>query len=505
MKKVLYLFIFILSIFTLSSCEFDLESILGSLNNPDVETNNPTQIPTDGPTQIIPNVKKGAVNFFMINDTHGAFEDSVDGYSIARVDTIMDKKERENGDYIKIANGDILQGSYLSSMYYGLPMIEALNEMDFDCFVIGNHEFDWGLDKIEAYADGNTSNGEADFPFLGANIYYANTNTNPEWIKPYTVVEYGDLKVGIIGIIGGYQESSILSTNVSQYTFVDDPSNIVKNYTKILRNEEKCDVVVVSSHDVDDLLIDNISNFDSSSEIDAIFCGHTHKLIMSSTKRIDGVEIPVVQNLDKNETVIGVTLYLNEDNSLNRFFVDCFYTQSTPKSDDFLDLIAKYKEDIESSETVIGYTSQYLNKSTLGRYASQAMIQYSYKDYGYESVDLSILNTGGVRATISSGDITLAGVYNVFPFENKVVLVTMKGSEIKSMLNRNESYLYLAYNNSYSHYSAFDNNTYYKVAVIDYVFTGDYYDEFRNLSDNDYIITDLLMRDLLIDYIKKTH
>ena len=133
------------------------------------------------------------------------------------------------------------------------------------------------------------------------------------------------------------------------------------------------------------------------------------------------------------------------------------------------------------------------------------MIQYSYKDYGYESVDLSILNTGGVRATISSGDITLAGVYNVFPFENKVVLVTMKGSEIKSMLNRNESYLYLAYNNSYSHYSAFDNNTYYKVAVIDYVFTGDYYDEFRNLSDNDYIITDLLMRDLLIDYIKKTH
>ena len=173
---------------------------------------------------------KDKVNFLMINDTHGAFEDSLDGYSIARVGSLLDSLESKNGDYIKVANGDILQGSYLSSKTYGYAMIEALNLRDFDAFVLGNHEFDWGLDKIAKYKDGNLSNGEADFPFLGANIYYKGTTTSPEWIDPYTIVDYNGLKVGIVGVIGGTQESSILSLNVSEYDFVDDPSQIIKTY-----------------------------------------------------------------------------------------------------------------------------------------------------------------------------------------------------------------------------------------------------------------------------------
>lgn len=104
--------------------------------------------------------------FLMINDTHGAFVDN----QYPGVERLASLIKQLGDEYIKIANGDILQGSYISNILCGYPMIDALNNMNFNAYVIGNHEFDWGLDKIAEYKDGNLTNGEANFPFLGANI-----------------------------------------------------------------------------------------------------------------------------------------------------------------------------------------------------------------------------------------------------------------------------------------------------------------------------------------------
>ena len=72
--------------------------------------------------------------------------------------------------------------------------------MEFDAFVIGNHEFDWGLDKIARYADGDPENGEADFPFLAANIVCEGKKL--DWTEDYVIVEREGFKIGIIGVIG---------------------------------------------------------------------------------------------------------------------------------------------------------------------------------------------------------------------------------------------------------------------------------------------------------------
>ena len=87
--------------------EFSYPNI--SWNKGDI--NEPTP---DDPTQNEPNPDKetNKVNLLMLNDTHGAFSDSTDGYSIGRVVTLLDTLEGKNGDYIKVANGDMLQGSY---------------------------------------------------------------------------------------------------------------------------------------------------------------------------------------------------------------------------------------------------------------------------------------------------------------------------------------------------------------------------------------------------------
>jgi 2',3'-cyclic-nucleotide 2'-phosphodiesterase (5'-nucleotidase family) len=438
------------------------------------------------------------VNFAMINDTHGAFTDSNDGTSIGRVDTLLDGLEEQYGDYIKIANGDILQGSYVSSKTYGRALIESLNLMDFDAFVIGNHEFDWGLDKVAQYKDGDLSNGEANYPFLGANIFYKGTNERPEWIDAYTIVNYGDLKVGIIGLIGGTYESSILATYVNDYNFLDNPTQLVSNYAKELRTEKNCDVVVIATHDYDEVQNSRFANLSGDSRVDAIFCAHTHQKISESLTRKDGVKIPVVQNYDKNDTVQEVVIQL-KDSDMSGYTTKIYSMKdydNEPRyeiSDDLEPLYQKYDSLIVESNSKIGYTSSSFNKTYIGKLTTQAMVSYDYGNDEYSNISLAVINTGGVRATIDRGDITMAEVFNTFPFENAIYLIKAPGSLLNTLVN--DSYYY-----TYSTSSSFNQNVIYTVAVIDYVYVNKYNVSLFSSVVSEYS-TGIIMRDVFIDYL----
>ena len=442
------------------------------------------------------------INFVMINDTHGAFTDSDAGYSIGRVDSLVEYLERTNGDYIFIHNGDAFQGSYLCGETFGLAMIEALNASDLDCFVIGNHEFDWGIDKIAAYADGNLENGEADFPFLGANIYYKGTTIRPDWIDPYAIIEQDGLKVGVIGVIGDSQESSILTRYVKDYDFVD-PVNIIRSTASYLRDTEDCDVVVVATHDYDSYLNQSIAALSGSSRIDAIFCAHTHENISESVTRSDSVKIPVVQCSHKNNNAQEVIISIGEDGSYLSYSARKYYPSGYEISSDVQVVIARYQDLVDESNEVIGTTSGKLSKSTLGAYAVDAMLNdNSYLGYDFGTVDVAIINTGGIRATINSGGITRAEVFEVFPFNNSVVLVNLSGKKIKELYNQNSGYLYIDVADSIgSSYSSLKDNTIYQLAVIDYVFENTRYTQFNGLGSSDYVETTIILRDLLMVYL----
>lgn len=442
------------------------------------------------------------VNFVMINDTHGAFTDLTDGYSIGRVDSLIDELEANNGDYIKIANGDIFQGSYVSSSLYGRPLVDALNKMDFDAFVLGNHEFDWGLDKIALYKDGNLENGELNFPFLGANIFYKGTNTRPEFIDAYTVIEYNGIQVGIIGVMGEDHESSILKKYIDDYEFVD-PKEIIKTNAEYLRSALGCEVVVVAIHDYYDGfdLADDIASFTNDAKIDSIFCAHSHSYINDTVRRSDGVIIPVVQNNDKNKKAVSVSINLDSNNQMIDANVKFYNPGNYAISSDIQEIYTLYQDVILEADLVLGETSYNISKSELGKYAVNAMIEYDYDNPTYQGIDVAIINTGGVRATIGSGSITKADVFEVFPFNNVVILVNINGKDLKSLCSRNSNYLYIGTTSIYSNYNNLDDNTIYQLAIIDYVFSSkdSYYQELNNAEC--YFETEIIMRDILMEYI----
>ena len=236
------------------------------------------------------------LEIYYINDFHGALEQDDDQLGIAYIaNYIKTRKEMYPENVLFIAGGDILQGSALSNYYYGLSTINLLNLIGLDAFTLGNHEFDWGIETVLAYADGNTENGEANFPFLGANVFFKHTTNIPEEIEPYTIIQKGNYKVGIIGTMGYGLESSIAYSRISDYEF-GSPITAVKYYAEYLRTVEECDIIIVSAHDSGSVLNNALLELTGDYKVDAIFNGHSHTeyaLINSDT--------PILQAGDNGE------------------------------------------------------------------------------------------------------------------------------------------------------------------------------------------------------------
>ena len=425
-----------------------------------------------------------SINVIMVNDNHGILNE--DDGSLDKIATGISYYE-SLGEVVKIANGDMFQGTYVSSTLRGLPMLEALNELEFDAFVIGNHEFDWGFDEMKKYKDGDLSNGEADFPFLGANIYDKHTGEMVDWLEPYTVVDVDGIKIGIIGIIGEV-ESSIMASHVADYDFVD-PTVLVAELACELRTDKECDVVLVAAHGDSSYFNYSFAAYTGLSEIDGIFTGHSHIPTDDEITKNDGSKLCVLQNGGYGESFATLTLLFDEEGNLTETNGKLNYTSSYTANGILSSVFEKYAEYIAIGNTVMFTAEESLDRYDVGIYVAYSM----YSKYG---VDIAVINSGGVRTNIEAGEVTYADIFQILPFENEVYIVTLSGALLRSYLN-NAGGIY--YWGIYQEYIV--DTEYYTLAIVDYVYLGSYFANYRNDTCID---TNELIRDVFIDWLLAT-
>jgi len=442
------------------------------------------------PTHIINNLE-----IFEINDTHGAFYDENETsyiYAISRVKTVINEETIDPYAVVKIANGDLMQGSSFSNLLLGEPAVASLNEMNFDAFVIGNHEFDWGIDNLYCYKDGDLSNGELECDFLGANIVNKD-GIRPDWIKPYTIVEKGNIKVGIIGLMGDGNENGISAVALNGYHF-SDSVEAAKTYTKELKENKGVDIVIIAVHGHEEDINQKYAN---ECEVDAIINAHDHYRIEEwVTRKKDFKKIPVIESNTKNLTIGKITLQL-ENKKFNSYTMEHFYCSDYDKDPNLDNIMCVYYSVVENYQnTIIGYRLRGFSKEEIG------ISTCNYIAVKYQA-DLAVTNSGGVRAKISSGDITYGNMFEVYPFDNELYIAYLTGREIKRCFQ--EGYYFNDTGigkGTYLNDSKIDNNKTYKVVTVDYVATKeymlDYFDDNHGLvKTGDYI------RDCAIENIKK--
>lgn len=424
------------------------------------------------------------LNIFYINDFHGAVLNNEEQIGLSRIgNLIMDEKNNNPDTTLFLAGGDILQGQLISNWYDGASTIELLNDMELDAFVAGNHEFDWGVDVLTQYFNGQNQL-QANFPLLGANVYERSSNKLVDGFEPYTIIEKSGVKVAVIGTVGFGLESSIAYARIKDYKFID-PVERVMYYAHKARIEDDADIVIAINHADDDGFNNSIANLKGDYKVDAIFNGHTHRYY---TRTINNV--PVMQSGANGSHVGHVTLNYDSKQGVYNF-TQANLTQFTEERLNVEQSSIKFKIDnfyneISGLYDPIMISGENIERSSLSNYIGKLM----QSKFG---ADVGLHNTGGTRDSISNGEsLSYAKLHAISPFDNTVVLIDVTGEELLDAIGGENAYFRTGLS-----MNDIQMQSTYKLALNDYIFGSKWF-----LRDKPAVFTGVTVLDLFVETVE---
>jgi len=396
----------------------------------------------------VADAQKGAKELTIIytNDFHSAF-DPVPAYWLegspkiggaAQLATLANQVRARDKNTFFFDTGDMFTGQ-ISFLTKGEALMEMMRPMQYDAMAIGNHEFDYGADNFEKQMN------RVNFPILGANIFYKGTNNR--YSRPYTIVERGGVRLGVIGIIGLDARSVALPSGITNLDFYD-PIPIVRELVQELRPQ--VDLIVVLAHqgktgpmqtdaenrpDVQRDFDEDIRMATEVEGIDVLIGGHAHR----------GIEVPFVT--PKTGTIIVQTygfgtrlgylkLKVNDGKitSHEGELIKVWSDQIEPdpavsaKVEYYKNLVAS-KIGIYQGELKARLVRDYLRESSLGNFITDVMREYS-------GAEVAITNAGGLRADLPEGRVTNGDIIDAFPFVNSLVVCKLTGVQLKEVIEQ---------------------------------------------------------------------
>lgn len=386
------------------------------------------------------------------NDTHSLIDPDADGRGgVLQRKAIIDSVRAMHRDVVLVDAGDAVQGTLYFKFFKGDVEFPLQNLLGVDISILGNHEFDNGLESLAANARKLHSER------LSAN--YDFTGTPMEGLyKPYAIKKAGGKKIGFMGI-NIDPESLIAKANYEGMSF--KPVIETANKTaEILKNKEKCDLVVAVTHigysgssgkTVDPELAK------ASKDIDIIIGGHSHTLVDPTAPdktpyliaNADGRPVLVTQSGKSGKNIGEITIDLDRLKSdtpaefgyrqipvTNRFSED----KLDGKIKAFLEPFARRLDSIKNKE--IGHSAQDLiNSGRTGAfsnwtadfgswYGNLVLDSLRRSDPSVPRLDFAIMNVGGIRNPIPAGVVTAGEILNTYPFNNRMVIMEISGKDL---------------------------------------------------------------------------
>ena len=364
------------------------------------------------------------------NDVHC----EIDGYSALAA---MKNELQQEYQYVGVvSSGDFLQGGSIGSISKGEYIVRLMNLVGYDAIALGNHEFDYGLDRLYELSDMlNTKPLCANFKKIGEG----------ECFEPYSIVSYGDVKIAYIGLTtpSTPEKTSFPTQFVDEnknpiYTFSNDnmASIVQENIDKA--RAEGADYVIALSHlgnDEGDYTAMTLVS--ETVGLDVVLDAHSHVVVESQFLTDKAGNEVVYTSTGTKFANIG-KLVISGDTITTELISLESYTNTDPVLDEAIEQIkAEYdeignKKIAESAFDLITHDSEgnriIRNAETnLGNLISDALrIELG--------ADIAYFNGGAVRSYIESGEITYNDLLNVLPYNNTALVVEISGQTILEML-----------------------------------------------------------------------
>jgi 5'-nucleotidase len=221
----------------------------------------------------------------------------------------------ENPNLLLLDAGDMFQGTPYFNYFGGELEFKLMNMMQYNAATIGNHEFDNGIDGLLKQIP------NAQFELLSANYDFSKTVLDT-FVKPYKVFKMDGVRIGVFGL--GVKLEGLVDKKMYKETVYLDPIEIAQDMARILKENEKCDLIICLSHlgyyyKATPETISDLNLAAKTKDIDLIIGGHTHTFLPKPT---------LVKNLDDKNVLINQVSWAGINMGRIDFYFDTQKTKS---------------------------------------------------------------------------------------------------------------------------------------------------------------------------------
>ncbi|RLT78036.1 bifunctional metallophosphatase/5'-nucleotidase [bacterium J10(2018)] len=374
------------------------------------------------------------------NDTHSALDpDDKNLGGVLRRKVLIDSIRQEKpGRVLLVDCGDAVQGTLYYTLYKGEVERKMMNALGYDIAILGNHEFDNGLEVLA------NELSQLDADLITTNYDLSETPLD-SLFTPYTIKTIGDCKIGFLAI-NLDPKGMIADSNAGKVKYTDGikAANAMAWY---LRNVEHTDKVIALTHvgyDTQNPPTPSDIELASSTEgIDIIIGGHSHTAVNPSKSR-PAWKVP---------NAAGDTVLVAQAGSRGHYLGEITVDKDSPRAgyrlisvdkrlDNRIDsetaaILYPYRQGVDSLKTMkIGRLAQ---EFTVGSQLLLNWVADAMRDMGSRltdrTVDVAIVNKGGIRRGLPAGHITKEMIMTMLPFDNKLVVMQLTGRDLMASID----------------------------------------------------------------------
>lgn len=358
-------------------------------------------------TDPVPSKTPESIVIFTINDPHGKIE------NFAKVKAIIDEEKEKESQVFFVAGGDLFSGNPIVDFHpeKGFPIIDLMGKAGMDVSALGNHEFDYGQDILNARMQ------QATFPFLCANVNNSAGELNVP--KGQVNIEKDGFEIAFIGVVETSSPGNIPSTHPKRIKGLDffEGVEAVEQYrdSAAVKN---ADLVVALTHygsRGDEMILRN-HDF-----VDLVIGGHNHDIY---NRKVAGRYMVQSGSNLKKMTKLSLEVLEGEIVNYNYELIDL--EERTEEDAEMAQLIAEYNNQPEFF-VEIGTSMQDHDSRETGCFYTDALRTIT-------GADLVFQNYGGIRAGLDYGPITPFDIYTIDPFGNGLDTFSMTVAELKNFL-----------------------------------------------------------------------
>jgi 5'-nucleotidase len=380
-----------------------------------------------------------------VNDLHGHLEPPrTAGGRISRLGGVanlaghLDRSASERpGRTIRVHAGDMVGASPLiSSRFRDQPTVRVMNRMAFDVGTVGNHEFDEGAAEALRLIRGGSGFEGSRFPYVSANVLYRGRAVLPPW----RLVERDGVKVGFIGVTTTTTPTYLLARHRTGLRFLDVSHTVNRHAAALRRRGVRAIVVLAHSgaRSAEDPgrpsgeIVDEVREM--SSDVDVVIAGHTHNEINA---RVGGKLVVEARSFGIAYDRVDLAISRASGEVVaKRARVVPTVRGDAPANAPVAKVVRRYARLVAPlADRVVGRAGRPLSRNALAALAANAQRRAA-------RTDVALVNPGNVRQGLAAGPISYGELFEVHPYEHRVLRLRVAGHALGALLRKSRVPLY---------------------------------------------------------------